>query len=180
MRADGMSAGVLKPATRLHLLPGLRMCGTLSRHIAPSKCLRGANKSNFSFTIHGLCSRREFNLEFTQLKYRFNLSECAHCIEDYNTSFSQDPDKPLFLNISCRSSKIVPYDNTYLLGYFITVYQLQILCNVNSVVNCFILLVNCVVIVNCVVLVVNCVVLLLIMLFLLIVLFMLLIVLFCC
>ena len=128
---------------------------------APSKCLRGANTSNFSFARHGLCSRCEFNFEFTQLKYRFNLSECAHCIADYNTSLLQDPNKPLFLDISCRNSKIVRYDSTHSLGYFITMYQLKILCNVNSVVNCVVLLI---------VLFCCCVVLLLIALLLLIVL----------
>ena len=107
----------LKPTTRLHYCRG---CGRVELCLdtpAPSKCLRGANKSNFSFTRHGLCSRREFNFEFTQIKYRFNLSECSHCSQDYNTSFSQAPNKPLFLDIPYRSSKIVPYDNTHLLPY---------------------------------------------------------------
>ena len=150
----------LKTTTRLHYCRG---CGCVELCLdtsAPSKCLRGTNKSNFSFTRHGLFSRHEFNFEFTQIKYRFNLSECAHCIQDYNTSFSQDPNKPLFLDICYRSNKIVPYDNTYLFGYFVPVYQLKLLCNINTIVNCVILVVNCVVM-------------------LLIVLFLLLIVLFC-
>jgi hypothetical protein len=142
MHADGKSAGVLN---RRHASIYCRGCGCVELCLdtsAPSKCLRGANKNNFSFTRHGLCSRREFNFEFTQLKCRINLSECAHCVEDYNTSFSQDPNKPLFLDNSyrTRSSKIVPY-NTHFFGYFITVYQLQILCNVKNVVNCVILVV---------------------------------------
>jgi hypothetical protein len=66
----------------------------------------------------------------------------------------------LVLDISFRSNKIVPYDDTHFLGYFITVYRLHILCNVDIVVNFVILVVNYVV--------------------LLIVSFLLLIVLFCC